>query len=464
MTPAREVLAGGPFSPLTKVSAGVGLLGLAAGVVGVFVLLRKRSLVSDTLAHAMFPGVALAFIAGSLLRDAGVAIDPRSLAVLLTGATLTGLAGVAAVQAIRGATRLTEDAALGIVLSVGFGLGVVAFSGVQQSGLTGAGGIRAFIKGQAAAMSDADIAVTAAAALLVIAGCGLLFKEFRLMAFDRLFAASQGWPTGWLDSVLLAMLVLVAVVGLQSVGLILIVAMLVTPAVTARLWSQRLRTVIVLAAAFGGAAGYAGAVVSSLAPGLPTGPVIVLTQGALLGVGLLVAPRRGLIAVSWRHVRLRLRIGREHLLRAVYELGELRARGTDSERTPGELTFSLTELGRRRARVPLSRRLDLWLLRLSGLVRPSAASARGPAGTRRFALTDAGAREAARVTRNHRLWEQYLVRFAEASPSHVDRSADLIEHALGPGLVRELEAALRASGGAVPSPHELSPPAIGGGR
>jgi len=208
----------------TVVIVGVSLLGLAAGVIGSFAVLRRRAMMSDTLSHATLPGIAAAFLAAS-----AIGLDAKSLPILLVGAAVSGVVGVLLVQGIVRFSRLGEDAAMGVVLSVFFGLGMVLLTHIQNLGLANQGGLNTFILGQAAGMSRRDATSIGLVAAIVIAATTVLFKEFRLICFDRPFATLQGWPATLLDLAMMSLVTLVTVVGLYAVGLILIVALLVIP-------------------------------------------------------------------------------------------------------------------------------------------------------------------------------------------------------------------------------------------
>ena len=416
---------------------GTALLGVAAGVVGAFTLLRKRALLGDALSHAMLPGVALAFIAGHLLLPPG----PKSLLLLLAGAVVSGVAGLGVVVVLRRFTRLKEDAVLGVVLSVFFGLGICLLTVVQQLGSGSAAGLEGFIYGKTASMVPRDvwlIAAVAAAATLVIA---LLFKELRLLCFDPAYGATQGWPVLGLDLVLMGLLTAVAVVGLQAVGLILVIALLIVPAAAARFWVDRTMPMVVLAGGLGGLSAAVGSAVSAMAPRLPSGAMIVLVAAAGFGLSMAFGSARGVVPRLLRQRRTARRIGRQHLLRAVYET---------LETGPAE--------GDLRAGVALSRLLGRrsWSPgRLRRLARRAEAAGRVTLRDAEVRLTHAGVEEAERVVRNHRLWEAYLIHHADVAPSHVDREADAIEHVLDAGMVAELARIVEGEQGVrVPSnPH-----------
>lgn len=398
---------------------GTTLLGLTAGVVGVFMLLRKRSLMTDALSHATLPGVALAFlIVGS---SAGLG---RSLPLLLAGATISGVAGVLVVQALVRFTRLREDAAIGIVLSVFFGAGVVLLSYIQQNAPSGSAGLARFIYGQTAAMAASDAVLMASIAMACVLVTGLCVKEFALVCFDDAFARVGGWPVTWIDLAMLAMVVVVTVAGLQAVGLILVVAMLIIPPVAARFWTERLGVLIVVSGGIGAASGYVGSAVSALLPRRPAGAVIVLVAGAMFAISMLIAPSRGVIAAAIRRARLRLKIASEHMLEACAQAG------TDAPILP-----RCAAVARHRGWPPWLRPAVFLLLRARGEL-----TGRGSA-TR---LTRAGVARGARVARNHALWAQYLVSHADLAPGHVDWSVDQVEHVLSDALIRELETAIAA--------------------
>lgn len=410
------------------VIAGTTMLGLAAGVVGVFALLRKRSLMADALSHATLPGICIAFLVATAMG-----MDGRSLPVLLLGATVTGVIGVLCIQAIVRYTRLHHDAAIGIVLSVFFGAGVVLLSYIQENAKSSAAGLDHFIYGQAAAMSVGDIKLMAGVAATSVVVAVLFIKEFTLTCFNDSFAKVTGWPVSFIDLLLMALVVVVTVAGLQAVGLIMVVALLIIPSVSARFWTDRLWTLVLLAGLIGAFSGYAGSVMSSLLPRKPAGSVIVLTSGVIFLISMFVAPTRGVFASVLRRFRLRLRIAGEHLLEAAYE-----QHGTNISHN------QIAKLAKLRA-------WPRWFVPvlIQMMTRQGYLGARAGSGV---TVTPQGLARGARVNRNHRLWEQYLVSYADIAPSHVDWSVDQVEHVLTPELVAELESLLSSRGIEVPGP------------
>lgn len=275
---------------LRNVALGSAILGIVGGVLGSFALLRRQGLVGDALAHAALPGICLAF----MLTGA------RTPIVLMLGAAISGWIGTLLILRIVRDTRLSEDTALGVILTVFFGLGIVLLTQIQHSDNANQAGLDHYLFGQAATLVGEDVRTMAVVGGIALAIVGLLFKEMKLLAFDPEFAASIGFPTDRLSILLTSSIVLAVVIGLQTVGVVLMAAMLVGPAAAARQWTNRLGVMVVLAGVFGAAAGVTGAMISVSARQIPTGPMIVLCVTALVIISLLFAPERGIVWDSLR--------------------------------------------------------------------------------------------------------------------------------------------------------------------
>jgi manganese/zinc/iron transport system permease protein len=277
---------------LRNVALGSALLGIVSGVLGTFALLRRQGLLGDALAHAALPGICLAF----LLTGSKAQI------VLLLGAGIAGWVGTMLLLLIVRRTLLSEDAALGIVLSTFFGVGITLLTFINQRGDANQAGLDKYLFGQAAALVERDVitfAILGGAALLLVL---LFYKEFTLLTFDPEFASSLGFGTTRLSILLTSLIVVAVVIGLQTVGVVLMAAMLIGPAAAARQWTNRLAPMIALSALFGATAGVSGALLSFTRQGLPTGPTIVLALTAIVVASLLFAPARGL---AWDRARQR---------------------------------------------------------------------------------------------------------------------------------------------------------------
>jgi len=262
------------------------LLGLSSGVLGSFAYLRKQSLMGDALAHAALPGVCIAFmLTGS-----------KSIGFFLIGAAAAGLIATFGIGFVTRNTRIKQDSALGIVLSVFFGLGIVLLTQIQHGDSGNQSGLDKFLFGQAASMVHSDVVVMAAVALLLVVACSLLFKEFKLLSFDSGFAKGLGYPVALLDQLLMFLIVVAVVVGIQAVGVVLMSALLITPAVSARYWTEKVGVMVVLSGVFGSISGLIGTVASTAANNLPTGPLSVLAATMLFVVSVIFAPRRGVVS------------------------------------------------------------------------------------------------------------------------------------------------------------------------
>ncbi|MEM6340232.1 MAG: metal ABC transporter permease [Pseudomonadota bacterium] len=313
------------------VAIGAALLGFAAGSSGTFLFLRKRALVSDAVAHATLPGVGIAFIVMVSLGG-----DGRSLIGLLLGSAITAWIGLLLIEWIARHTRLAEDAAIGAVLGVFFGAGIVLLTIIQSMSAGRQAGLEGFLLGSTAGMLFQDAVIIAIGGSLAVLATWLLRRPMTLVAFDSEYAAAMGYDVRRIDLLMMGLVMAVTVIGLKLVGLILIVAMLIIPAVTARFWTERSNRVIWIAGAVGGVSGYLGAVLSASAPALPTGPLIVLVAAGIFVFSLLFAPVRGVLAAVIRHRRFQARVHRrqgllalaaQHPIREAYTLRLLRREG-----------------------------------------------------------------------------------------------------------------------------------------
>lgn len=412
---------------------GTSVLGIAAAVIGTFAVLRRRSLVGDAVAHAALPGVCVAYFV----------VGDRNFAAFMLGALVFGVAAAAFVSFVRSATRIKEDAAIALAISGFFGLGIVLSRIIQNQPSGNRAGLDSFIFGKAASMVGSDARLILIVAAAVLSTVGLFYKEFKLLCFDRDFAGSQGWPALTLDLLLMALVCTCTVVGLPAVGVVLMVSLLVIPPVAARFWTNRLSTMIYIAAALGGLSGALGTALSATLPtpdgvlsrGWPTGPLITLVATAAFIISLLLAPKRGLIADLIRRVSVRTKIEEQNLLRAVYEHLEP---GNDLSRE-----WRVSDI-------------DAATKCLPRMVRKGLVQRRG---AHAYALSSAGQYEATKVVRAHRLWELFLIQQADIAPDHVDRDADQIEHVLAPEVLAQLEERLHAMGrlplGVPRSPHPI---------
>lgn len=417
---------------------GTALLGVMAGVVGVFMLLRGQALVGDVVGHATLPGIAGGFLVAELLSPG----TGKSLPVLLTGAFATGLLGALCVLLIDRFSRIKSDAALAIVLSVFYGCGTVLLSVVQGMSSGASAGLSGYLNGRTASLLAGDVWLFAGATVVILAVTLLLFKELTLLCFDAEFAGACGWPVLALDGLLIMLVAAVTIIGMQSVGILLVVATLITPAAAARFWTDDIRRMAAVSGGLGAGSAVIGIALSAAIERVAAGATIVLVSGLLFGISLLLGRKRGIVWKRWEHGRLERQIARDDLLRAVYE--QLEGHAADARSSP-EVALSAVQASRRWTPRQLQR-LIAWAVG-AGL-----AARVGSGGIR---LTAAGVASSRRLARNHRLWELYLIRYADIAAAHVDHTADLIEHVVDAETMAELERMLEARDDLPESPHVL---------
>jgi len=295
---------------LRTVALGAATLGIVGGGLGSYAVLRGQSLLGDAISHAALPGVALAFLlTGS-----------KTPLALMVGAATTGVAAALLIIGITNTTRIPYDSALALLLSVFFGAGLVLLTYLQQHAGAAQAGLDAFLFGQAAALVEQDVITMAVLGGIALLAMFSFWKEFKILAFDPDFGRSLGLPMHLLDVGLTTLLVVAIVIGLQTVGVVLMSAVIVAPAAAARQWTDRLGVMVGLAAAFGAASGVGGALISGTTTNLPTGPTIVLCMGVLVIGSLLGAPNRGLLWTWWQARRTSRRLRRERVLSYLYTL------------------------------------------------------------------------------------------------------------------------------------------------
>lgn len=361
---------------LRSVALGSAILGLVSGALGTFAVLRRQSLVGDAIAHAALPGIALAFLLTGTKTTAG----------LLLGAFVAGWLATVLVNGITRSSRIKYDSALGLMLAVFFGFGLMLLTYIQKLPNANQAGLESFLFGQAAALIMADVWLMAGLGSVALLSVLLLWKELRVLAFDPEFGQSLGLPIRRLDLILTTLLVIAIVVGLQTVGVVLMSALLITPAAAARQWTDRLGMMVTLSMIFGAAAGSLGALLSSTVPNLPTGPTIVLCATVLVAFSMAFAPNRGLVwrvIRDWRHGR-QLRL--DAVLLDLYALARQHQQRQHPHREavlnimsdlPGRTLHNLREL----ADAGLVRQIDAthWALTTDGLTKAQAlAAARVP--------------------------------------------------------------------------------------
>jgi manganese/zinc/iron transport system permease protein len=423
---------------------GTMLLGVCAGVVGAFMVLRKRALVGDVIGHAALPGIGLAF----LIMEWGRPGSGRTISGLMAGAMVTGLLGAISALKMERSRRVRPDDALALVLSLFYGAGIVLFSMIQRIPTGNMAGLKDYLAGKPGSLMMADVLTFGVVSVVLLGVIAIFFKELLLTCFDSEYATAGGWPVRTLDALLIVLVAAVTVLGMQSVGLILVVSLLLTPASAARFWSDDIRKVVILSGLFGGVSAAVGALISAAWSHLGAGAMIVLSGVALFAISLVCGPRHGLL-IRWRESRqLQDRIRRDDVLRAIYEIIELRE---DASADMLGVKFRSADVLKRHSWSENEQTLMFNAFFQQGLLKTDG---------HQWNLTERGWDEARKTVRLHRLWEIYLLESANTAEGHVDLHADVSEHFLDPDQLAELERRLagRIPPGEVPtSPHRLAP-------
>ena len=394
------------------VALGTVLLGASSALVGCFTFLRKKALVGDTIAHSILPGICLSFI---IFKTK----DPL---MLLLGAMVSGWLSVYVVDYISANSKIKPDTAIGLTLSVFFGVGVLLLTHIQHSGNAAQAGLDKFLFGKAASLVQNDVITFGIVSVVLIATIIVFFKQFSLISFDVQFAKSIGLPVRTFEIILSIITVLAVAIGIQTVGVVLMAAMLITPAAAARFWTDKLKIMIVIAAIIGGISGIVGAFISFTAPSMPTGPWIVVVLSFIAIGSMLVAPKNGAISKIRKQKKNQRKILEDNILKLLYKLGE-----KENEFFKNRSISTLQNY----REIPEKKFLKgLNILKKKNLV---------ALVNDLWVLTEEGKKAGMRIVKIHRLWELYLTTYLRIAPDHVHEDAETIEHIITPEMEIKLE-------------------------
>lgn len=396
------------------------LMCFAASLIGVIAVVRKKSLLGEALSHASYPGVVISALVAALCFPSSE--EGLALAVLI-GALCFSLLGLYCLHLLKERFKVQSDAALCLVLSVFLGIGVLIASRIQLTHALWYRQIQVYLYGQVATMTDVHIWIYSSLSFLLLALLFIYYRQIEIINFDRDFAKSIGIQVPFIDAILYLFLSLAIVVGIRSVGVVLMSGMLIAPAVFARQFTHRLHTTFFLAGMIGALSGFLGNYLSVEIPlcledrfSLPTGPMILLSSSLFSFLALFLAPGKGLLSRMIRIARFRDHCSQENLLKAFWKKGE-------------EATLTIPDI----VAVQGSAYFVIWLrlsrLKLQGWVER--------VERRHYRLTTDGQKRARHIIRLHRLWEVYLVSLGQGVDK-VHHSAEAMEHILTPELEREL--------------------------
>lgn len=287
-------------------------MGSICGMLGSFAVLRKQSLLGDAISHAALPGIAIAFLI----------TGTKETNVLLIGALISGLLGAFWIRGITKRTHLKSDTALGLILSIFFGFGMLLLTYIQKQPNANQSGLDKFLFGQAATLLSRDVWFMASVTFVCLCVLLLFWKEFKILLFDADYAKTLGFNTKLIDILITSFIVLAIVLGLQTVGVVLMSAMLLAPAAAARQWTNSLGVMVVLAAIFGATSGVLGTAISASQNNLSTGPVIVLVAAVFVAFSFIFSPSRGLLFRQIRFIQNRKDLELHKTLAFMFEIAQ----------------------------------------------------------------------------------------------------------------------------------------------
>ncbi|MCS5489423.1 metal ABC transporter permease [Algoriphagus limi] len=391
---------------------GITLLGIGSAFVGTFSFLDNKALLGDAISHAILPGICLGFMLAGEKNPffiVGGAIASGGLATYLT-------------SWLKDNTKLSEDSIIAVVLSVFFGIGIVFLTIIQKSGNPEMAGLNQFIFGNAIGIVERDLWIYGGLSIGIIGVLVFMLKEFQILVFNPDFGKALGLPMHHIRLVFNILIILAVVIGIQAIGVVLMAALLITPGAAARFWTDRLKTLLILAAVFAIISGIFGTYISYTLPQMPTGPWVVVILSFIALLSFLFAPKKGILFRFYHRKKYIDKTQRDHVLKSIYKAEEL-----------GKPALSLEELTHIYPHQKQAIKNSIKELEKEGQLFIN---------QNLIKLTKPGKMEAKRIVRLHRLWELYLNEYMNIAPDHVHESAEKLEHLLTPELEALLETRL----------------------
>ena len=386
------------------------LLSISSSIVGCFTFVRRKSLTGDVISHAVLPGICVSFIISGTK-------DPT---LLIVGAFISSWIAILFMNHISSSSKLKEDTATGLSLSVFFGVGILLLTYIQNSNNENQSGLNTFLFGRAATLVGHDLLVFSIIALIILITVYLFFKEFVIISFDPSFAKTIGIPIGKLEIILTSITVLAVITGIQAIGLILMAAMLITPVATAHCWTNKMSTLIFLSSIFGMLSGITGAYISYIKPAMPTGPWMVTTLSIIAFFSFFFSPKKGIFIKKIKRISVKRQLLEENILKHIHRILE--------EKNHFFQPVSIMLLKRNFQTQSLSKALKR--LTNKGYIINKKEN---------IQFTKKGFEKGKHIVRIHRLWEVYLTKHLNIASDHVHEDADTIEHVITPELENELE-------------------------
>ncbi len=412
------------FSDPNVIYVVIGMLCINASsaLIGTFAYLRKRSLIGDAVAHALLPGICLGFMVSG----------EKNTVFLFIGASITGWLSTFLVDYIVNHSKVKQDAAIGIVLSAFFAFGIVLLTFIQNGSYANHGGLNNFLFGQAAAINKSEVILFAIILGVILLSIFLFYRAFVAVSFNADYAASLGLPVRSIEFLMTSLTVLAIASGIQALGVVLMAALIVTPAAAARFWTHQLKKMLLIAVVFSVISGFFGAFISYQKAGTPTGPWVVMILSIITLLSFVGSTRRGMLARYLKARRNKAKILHENILKAIYHFHE-------RQNLQKELQLAVSPSEILEVRLFDTGQLQKGLRKLKrfGFIKTTENAVQ---------LTTSGVKESKRIVRLHRLWEQYLLKCTSIDTLHVHYGAEAIEHILSPEIEKELVRELGITG------------------
>ena len=408
------------FSPtLLTVLFGCILIAIQSAAIGTFTVLRKQSLTGDAIAHAVLPGLCIAFFLA----------EEKSNFFFMIGAAIAGWLALHVIQWLFSHTKLKQDAATGIVLTVFFGIGILLMTFIQQSGNGQQSGLDGFLLGKASAMLPEDLIPLSITCLFTIVGIHVLKKEFLIFLFDKDFAKMSGLPINVISFIINAMLIASIITGIIATGAILIGSVLIIPHAIARFWKNDFDGMYSMSVVSAIIATILGVLITIFTPNIPTGAMIVLMLSTLFVISALFAPKKGILGRLMRQRAFHKETMEDNILKYAYHFME--QNGALNPQLPSSALIPIAHI---KQHVP-EYKAFCSSLKAHGFIQKSES-------VNHLCLTKEGLLRGMKITRLHRLWEAYLLHAAKFDIDHVHDDAESIEHILTPELEKKIRETL----------------------
>ncbi len=412
---------------ITNVLLGTLMLGFTCGIVGVLAVLNKKALIVDAVSHSILPGICIGFILSGV----------KNPIYLIAGGMLAGAFAVFLVDWISKVSRIKKDAAIAITLSLLFSVGVILLNKIQHSGNSNQSGLSDFLFGKAATIIRSDLYVFGVLCAIVFSVIPLFYQHFKIALFDEGFSRTIGLNKKLIQSLISSLIIISTAIGIQTVGIILMSALIITPASSAFFWTNNFKKSIIISGFFAATSSVLGVFISYLSPNMPTGPWIIVVLSSI-AISSSLFSKKGLITKRFKAINNKRKMISDNVLKTLYKLGE-KENKIDKGYSIGEIqNFHQTAFHE------LSKGLNI--LKKQGFVFEAGAI---------WTLTDKGISESKRIIRIHRLWELYMEKFMQIPSDHVHESAESIEHIMTPELEAEL---LKKMGKPKNDPHQKKIP------